>query len=210
MDQAKEAEVKPKNKGGRPRKLKRKQRKRSSALTGIRFEARSRIAKAVAARPEVRKKKLAALKKANEANRARRSQPRLGVPDGWTRVKAEMQRVYDGIRADLLIDRMEAEGMVDATKPEDFEVMIVEVAGKPFEVRVPKTEDGMARAALREAVIGALSPLTHAAAKPTYIRTVLEWTKPKPAQTSNVNVNTEDWLDAALKDNATYNDGNDE
>jgi len=78
------------------------------------------------------------------------------------------------------------------------------------EVRVPKTEAGMAEAALREAVIGALSPLTHSNSKPTYIRTVLEWTKPKPAQTSNVNVNTEDWLAEALKDNTTYNDSDDE
>jgi hypothetical protein len=203
MDQAKEEEVKPKNKGGRPRKSTRAKRKRSSALTGIRFEARSRINKAVAARPEVRKKKLAALKKANAA---RKGPPRLGVPDGWTRGQAEMQRVYDGIRADQLIDRMKAEGMVDETKPGDFEIITVEVAGKPYEVRVPKTEAGMAEAALREAVIGALSPLTHATAKPTYIRTVLEWTKPKPAQTINQNLNSEDWLAAALQDNATYND----
>jgi hypothetical protein len=69
---------------------------------------------------------------------------------------------------------------------------------------VPKTEAGMAEAALREAVIGALSPLTHSASKPTYIRTVLEWTKPKPAQTSNVNLNSEEWLAAALQDNSTY------
>jgi hypothetical protein len=208
MDQAKEEEVKPKNKGGRPRKSTHKKRaKRPSALTGIRYEARSRINKAVAARPEVRKKKLAALKKAREA---RKGPPRLGVPDGWTRGQAEMQRVYDGIKADLILDRMESAGMVDETKPGDFEVITVEIAGKPYEVRVPKTEDGMARAALREAMICAISPLTHSASKPTYIRTVLEWTKPKPATTSNVTVNTEDWLDAALKDNATYNDPSDD
>lgn len=121
-----------------------------------------------------------------------------------------MQRVYDGIRADLLIDKMKAEGMVDETKPGDFEILTVEVGGKPVEVRVPKTEAGMAQAALREAVIGAVSPLTHAKEKPTYIRTVLEWTKPKPAQTSNVNVNTEDWLDAALKENSTRYDADDD
>lgn len=203
-----EEEVKPKNKGGRPRKVLRKQRaKRAPVLSGIRFEARSRIAKAAAANPETRKKKLAALAKATAA---RKGPPRLGVPDGWTRETAEMQRVYDGIKADLLMDQMKAEGMVDATKPGDFEVIIVEVAGKPVEVRVPKTEAGMAEAALREAVIGALSPLTHSAAKPTYIKTVLEWTKPKPAATSNVNLNSEDWLAAALQDNSTYNDSTDD
>jgi hypothetical protein len=146
-----------------------------------------------------------------KARAARKGPARLGIPDGWTRDRADMQRVYDGIRADLIIDKMKAEGMVDETKPGDFELIVVEVAGKPIEVRVPKTEAGMAEAALREAVIGALSPLTHSKEKPTYIRTVLEWTKAKPAQTSNVNLNSEDWLDAALKDNAsTYDEDNDE
>jgi hypothetical protein len=137
-----------------------------------------------------------------KARAARKGPARLGIPDGWTRDRADMQRVYDGIRA---------EGMAAETKPGDFELIVVEVAGKPIEVRVPKTEAGMAEAALREAVIGALSPLTHSKEKPTYIRTVLEWTKAKPAQTSNVNLNSEDWLDAALKDNAsTYDEDNDE
>jgi hypothetical protein len=199
-----EEEVKPKNKGGRPRKVKRKQRQKRSPLSNpLRHKVRSRAAKKAHANPEFRKKNLAALAKARAA---RKGPPRLGVPDGWTRETAEMQRVYDGIKADLLMDQMEDKGMVDQTKPGDFEVIIVEVAGKPIEVRIPKTEEGMAKAALREALIGALSPLTHSAAKPTYIKTVLEWTKAKPAQTSNVNVNSEDWLAAALEDNSTYND----
>jgi hypothetical protein len=202
MDEAKEEEVKPKNKGGRPRKVLRKQRaKRPPKSNPLRFAVRSRAQKKAAKNPETRKKQLAALAKARAA---RKGPPRLGIPDGWTRDTAEMQRVYDGIKADLLIDRMKAEGMVDETKPGDFEILTVEVAGKKVEVRVPKTEAGMAEAALREAVIGALSPLTHSASKPTYIRTVLEWTKPKPAQTSNVNLNSEEWLTAALQDNSTY------
>jgi hypothetical protein len=209
MDQAKEEEVKPKNKGGRPRKVVRKQRtKRASLLNPLRLAVKRRAIKKAQANPEYRKKNLAALAKARAA---RKGPPRLGVPDGWTRGTAEMQRVYDGLRADLLMDRMKAEGMIEQTKPGDFEVIIIEVAGKPVEVRVPKTEAGMAEAALREAVIGALSPLTYQKDKLGHIRTVLEWTKPKPAATSNVNVNTEDWLAAALEDNATRNDdSNDE
>jgi len=75
----------------------------------------------------------------------------------------------------------------------------------------PRLKQAWRKAALREAVIGALSPLTHGNAKPTYIRTVLEWTKPKPAQTSNVNLNSEDWLAAALQDNSsTYDETDDE
>jgi hypothetical protein len=200
MDEAKEEEeVKPKNKGGRPRKVLRKQRKkRVSPLNPLRLAVKRRAALKAHANPEFRKKNLAALAKATAA---RKGPSRLGVPDGWTRGQADMQRVYDGIKADLLIDRMKAEGMVDETKPGDFEIVLVEYAGKMVEVRVPKTEAGMAEAALREAVIGALSPLTHSNSKPTYIRTVLEWTKPKPATTSNVNVSQEDWLAAALQDN---------
>lgn len=137
---------------------------------------------------------------------AQKGSPRLGVPDGWTRGQAEMQRVHDGIKADLILDRMKATGMVDETKPGDFEVLFVEVAGKQVEVRVPRTEAGMAEAALRQAVIGAVSPLTHSKDKISYLRTVLEWTKPKPAQTTNMNLNSEDWLAAALQDNSTSND----
>jgi hypothetical protein len=203
MDEAKEEEVTPvKNKGGRPRKKVRKQRlKQPPKLSRRKHRIRSRAAKEAVKDPEVYAKCVANLAKARAA---RKGPPRLGVPDGWTRERADVQRVYDGIRADYLIDKMKAEGMVDETKPGDFEVLYVEVAGKQVEVRVPKTEAGMAEAALREAVIGALSPLTHGNNKPTYIRTVLEWTKPKPAQTSNVNLNSEDWLAAALEDNSTY------
>jgi len=159
--------------------------------------------------PEFRKR-LRLRSRRNAASRVAKKLTRIGVPSGWTRDRADMQRVYDGIKADLLLDKMKAEGMVDETKPGDFEVLYVEVGGKKVEVRVPKTKAGMAEAALREAVIGALSPLTHASAKPTYIKTVLDWTMAKPAQTSHVNLNSEDWLAAALKDNSTYDDGDDE
>jgi len=109
--------------------------------------------------------------------------------------------VYDGIKADLIIDQMKAKGMVDETKPGAFEVTTVESNGMSYEVRIPKTEEGMAEAALREAVIGAISPLTQAANRVSYIRTVLEWTKKKPATDSNVNLKSEEWLEAALRDN---------
>jgi hypothetical protein len=97
---------------------------------------------------------------------------------------------------------MKAEGMIDGTKPDDYETCVVKVAGKDMLVRVPKTEAAMAEEALRQAVIGASVPLTHSKNHLGYIRTVLEWTKPKPASTSNVNLNSEEWLEAALKDNA--------
>ena len=208
MDEAKEEEVKPKNKGGRPRKSKRKLRVNGPPTLRQRLNAikmRERMKD-----PAFRKMRRANARKATTARLAKNA-TRIGIPDGWTRDRVDMQRVYDGIKADLLIDRMKAEGMVDETKPGDFEVIYVEVAGEKKEVRIPKTEAGMAEAALREVVIGALSPLTRADHKLGYNRTVLEWTKAKPAATSNVNVNSEDWLAAALQDNAsTYDDSNDE
>jgi hypothetical protein len=196
------------NKGGRPPKRDAKPRaKQPPKLSRRKRQKLSRAHKERYSDPDVlaRQQQLIATARA-----AQKTPTRLGVPDGWTRERAEVQRVYDGLRADLLLDRMKAEGMVDETKPGDFEILMVEVAGKQIEVRVPKTEAGMAEAALREAVIGALSPLTHANSKPTYIRTVLEWTKPKPAQTSNVNLNSEEWLSAALQDNASTYDDSDE
>jgi len=196
MDETRKEEVT--KKGGRPPKRAQAPRKKQPPK-GPRRPARSRAVKKLHEdNPIYHARVLMALEK----GRRKQSVPsRLGVPDGWSRGQADMQRVYDGIKADLIIDRMKAEGMVDETKPGDFEILIVEVNGEQKEVRIPKTEAGMAEAALREAVIGAISPLTHSKEKPTYIRTVLEWTKAKPAQTSNVNLNSEDWLDAALKDN---------
>jgi hypothetical protein len=207
MDETQEEEV-AKNKGGRPPKREQKARAKQPPKLSRRKHAKlSRALREANKDPGLRARRAQIMAK---ARLARTIAPRLGVPDGWTREKAEVQRVYDGIKADLLIDRMKANGMVDETKPGDFEVLYVEVQGKKVEVRVPKTEAAMAEAALREAVIRAVSPLTHAKDQLGYIRTVLEWTKPKPAQTSNVNLNSEDWLAEALKDNDATYDSTDE
>jgi hypothetical protein len=203
MEGTKEEEVVLKRKRGRPRKVQHKPRaKQPPKLPPLRHQARSRIVKALHKDPEYRAKILASLEKARAVLKRQGNSPRLGVPDGWTRGQADMQRVYDGLRADLILDRMKAEGMIDGTKPDDYETVVVRVAGKDVTVKVPKTEAAMAEEALRQAVIGAVSPLTHSKNHLGYVRTVLEWTKPKPASTSNVNLNSEEWLEAALKDNA--------
>lgn len=204
MDEAKEEEV-AKNKGGRPPKAPWKRKKRSPKLSRRKHSKASRAAKKSYEDPLRRARAAINMAKA----RAARQGVRLGVPDGWTKGQAEMQRVYDGIRADLLLDRMKAEGMVDETKPGDFEIVIVKVGEKNVEVKVPKTEAGMAEAALREAVIGALSPLTYSKDKLGWCRTVLEYTKKKPATDSNVNLSSEEWLEAALKDNDGNGSGED-
>lgn len=204
MDETRQEETgEVKNKGGRPRKGTRAKRaKKVSPLSRRKLAVARRAAKKAFEDPAHYARQLQIMAK---ARRARKGSPRLGIPDGWTRERAEMQRMYDGIRADLLIDRMKAEGMVEQTKAGDFEIIEVEHGGKKIEVRIPKSESAIAEAALREAVIGALSPLTWTKDKLGYIRTALEYTKAKPAQTINQNHSAEDWLADALKDNAqTY------
>lgn len=202
-EEAKEEEV---NKGGRPPRAPWRRKKQPPKLSRRKFRKRSQASKKSYEDPGRYERARINMAKA----RAARQGCRIGVPDGWTKDRAELQRVYDGLRADLLLDRMKAEGMVDETKPGDFETVFVQMGEKTVEVKVPKTEAGMAEAALREAVIGALSPLTYSKDKLGHIRTVLEYTKAKPAQTSNVNVNSEDWLAAALQDNASAYDEDDE
>jgi hypothetical protein len=199
MDEAKEEEGsgEVKNKGGRPRK-RYKRKKQPPKLSRRKLAVARRAQKKRYEDPEQYDRSIEILAK---ARRARSPDVRLGVPDGWTRETADMQRVRDGLQADLLMDRMKAEGMIDDTKPDDFEVVTIQVNGKDMQVRLPKTEAGMAEAALREALIGALSPLTYSKDKLGMIRTVLEYTKKKPATDSNVNLNAEEWLDAALKEN---------
>ena len=200
-------ELKPKNKGGRPRKPKRKPRKRlpPKIKNPLQHKRRSEASKRswatqLAKNPNLIEERRAQCKKWNAE---RKGAPRLGVPDGWTKIKAGIQRVLDGCRADLIIDRMREKGMIDPVSLSDFERVTVIVDGKPTEVLVPASDDAKAQAALREAMIGAISPLTNANVRPTYIRTVLEWTKAKPAQKTDLNITkSEDWLEAALKDNS--------
>jgi hypothetical protein len=103
MEGTKEEEVVLKRKRGRPRKVQRKPRaKQPPKLPPLRHQARSRIVKALHKDPEYRAKNLASLEKARAALKRKGNTPRLGVPDGWTRGQADMQRVYDGLRADLI------------------------------------------------------------------------------------------------------------
>lgn len=209
MDETKEEVTR--RKVGRPRKNPRKERKRRPPTVTDKDRARhrKRYFKARFDNPDYKARNAAQLA---EARAKRAEEPerysRLGVPDGWTREQADIQREFDRAKADLIMNRMIEEGMVEPIKPEDYEKVVVIVNGKETEVLVPITDEGKATLALREATIAAISPLTHADKRLGAIRTVLEWTKPKPAQTSNVNLNkSEDWLAAALKDNTGTNDG---
>jgi hypothetical protein len=69
-------------------------------------------------------------------------------------------------------------------------------------VAVPDSDDAKAEAALKEACVIALSP-GEKQAKMAAIRTVLEWTRAKPASKSSININaSEDWLAEIAADDA--------
>lgn len=198
--------VKPKRPRGRPKKIRRKERKRRPRKTNaLRHSVLSRAAKKRCQDPEFRRKNLEALKRAREA-RKKNGPPRLGVPDGWTRETASAQRIKDAERAEAIIAKLIEQGMVDAINPDEYEKIVVKVGDKEHTVLVPKTDDAKAVTALREAMVHAISPLTGAKERPAYVRMVLDFTKKKPATDSNVNVGAEDWLTNALKDNAQTND----
>lgn len=212
MDETKEKEeLVVRRKVGRPRKNPRKERKRAppTVTNPDRARHRRRYFTKRFENPEYREQNKQQLKKMKDLREAEPERfSRLGVPDGWTREQANIQREYDRVKADVIYNKMVEHGMADPIKEEDYEKVIVKVNGKDTEVLVPISDNGKAALALREATVAAISPLTHADKRIAAIRTVLEWTKPKPAQTTNMNLNkSEDWLAAALQDNTNSNDG---
>jgi len=83
-------------------------------------------------------------------------------------------------KADILMDYFEREGMME------------------FDPDIPEEE--MARACLREALVLALSPLRNEQVKMSALRTVLAYTKPKPATKSEINLLDNAWWQEVLKD----------
>jgi hypothetical protein len=118
--------------------------------------------------------------------RSKRTVFRTGVPDGMRREEADAIWVKAREKASWIMDELEKEGVVQ------------------FSADVP--EDVMARDALREAFAMAMGPAPHTSKdKLTAIRTVLEWTKAKPATKTDLRLNSaEAWLEQVVKD---HNDG---
>lgn len=121
---------------------------------------------------------------------------RLGVPDGMRRAEAEAAWAAARDQAEKVFRHMVEQGIVADLTPDDFERVVVKTAdGAQHEVLVPKTDDAKGAIALKEAMVIALSPMTNQQHKLAALKTVLEWTKAKPASTSNVKVTSaEDWL----------------
>jgi hypothetical protein len=100
---------------------------------------------------------------------------RTGTPNGMTRATAAPLWADARLKADRYIKRMQDEGELP-------------------KVLVPGSDEEKGVAALHEATVLALGP-TDKQLKLAAIRTVLEWTKAKPATRSKIDVTTsEDWL----------------
>lgn len=118
-----------------------------------------------------------------------------GIP--WGHTRASVQPLWD--RANELADRfikiMEDKGEL----PRDEVVLLATEDGKVETVTVPSTEDGMAKAALREAFLYAVGP-GDKKTKIQYINTVLAFTKSKPESKSKLTLNkAEDFLDEIIR-----------
>jgi hypothetical protein len=101
---------------------------------------------------------------------------RIGVPDGMRAADAD-------------------EAWAQARALGEKFIKIMEDKGEVEKVVVPGSEEEMAKIALQEAFVMAVSPLSDAKTKNASIRTVLEWTKSKPESKSKLTVNkAEDWL----------------
>lgn len=108
---------------------------------------------------------------------------RAGIPHGHTRASVAPLIAKANEQADRFIQKMKEEGNLP-------------------EVVIPGSDEERAEAALREACVIALSP-GERQAKMAAIRTVLEWTRAKPASASKITVNTsEDWLAEIAADDA--------
>ena len=106
-----------------------------------------------------------------------------GVPDGMRVEEADALWATARDQAKRFIEIMEDEGLLDKSA-------------------VPGSDEGKAKVALEEMVAIVLSPLSHQGTKISAARTVLEWTKSKPVQKSEMALtNAEDWLKSVISDN---------
>jgi hypothetical protein len=132
--------------------------------------------------PEKRAKRLAAAAK----TRSERELPphvytRQGTPSGMTKAQAWDMWFEAKRLANRFIDIMEEEGVLP-------------------EIVIPGSDEEMGKEALREAFKLAVGP-SQATVKTSNIRTVLEWTKQKPATKTDLNLsNAEAWLAAVQAD----------
>lgn len=165
---------------------KRKTSKRNK--TGVlRPETSERLHKSWAD-PEWRAKTIASFTKAIAEGRAKNPERafRFGVPDGMRRERA--MKLWDKARkkANWVMAELEKEGVIN------------------FDPDVP--EEQMARTALMKAFEYVMSPMANVQVRHAHIRTILEWTKAKPATKTDLRLNNaEAWLQEVVTDHQATN-----
>jgi hypothetical protein len=121
-------------------------------------------------------------------NRPRPTWGRIGgVPDGMRHPEASQLWALARKKASYVMSELEKEGIVH------------------FDPNV--TDDQMARKALEEAFAMVVSPLGDSKLRHSAMRTVLEWTKAKPATKTQLNINSaEEWLKEVVNDHRASSD----
>lgn len=104
---------------------------------------------------------------------------RAGVPDGMRRRHAVKARADASAAAERFIKRMQDDDMLP--------------------VPAPGSEEEMAQTALKEAYTMAVMPIAFKD-KLAAIRTVLEYTKSKPATSQKIALSSDEWLEAAVQE----------
>lgn len=171
--------------------------KRDKGLRDQEFrEARSAITKAKWQDPEYRAK--------IEAVSSKRKLPennRRGVPDGMSREQAKLLWAEARAKTEVIFKQMIDSGAIDVV-PSDVDLELVKDPDTGLEhyIPVPKTDEGKAALALKECVLAMLSPMNNQAEKQAARRTVLEYTKAKPAQKINATVSHEEFLNQVILD----------
>lgn len=152
----------------------------------------SALKKAQFADPEFKARHSAAIKASHAADPDKYS--RLGVPNGYTR--ETIAPVWEQVEelADRFIQIMQDKGEL----PDDV-VELINDDGEIKTVTVPATDDGMAKAALRQAFVLAVGPVDKKI-QIQAINTVLNFTRAKPESKTKLTLNkAEDFLDEILK-----------
>lgn len=138
---------------------------------------------------------------AYRAKQLLRKRSRAGVPNGMTRAEAQEHWAVARAKTETIFGKLVEAGIVKPIDDENFEkVVLTSKEGTPTEVYVPVTDEGKASLALKECVLAMLSPMTNQTEKQAARRTVLEYTKPKPAQKIEAKLSHEEFLERVVAD----------
>jgi hypothetical protein len=166
-----------------------------------RYSRASAAAKKAAANvdPEVKRHAADHLRQYDHLFKGNPKYSRIGIPDGMNRAMAQEAWAEARARAEEFYLIMVEKGIVAPVSAADYDaVELVLSDGTKQIVRVPKTDEAKADAALKETMVMALGP-GHQEIRLRALNTVLKFTKSPPAQKLEVS-KAEDLLAAALAD----------